>query len=111
MNPLARSTIARRIKSSAERTISRKTRLSLASFAMFLAAATVVGSGDVARAQANYPSGPVTIVVTVAAGGGADFTARLIAPELAKRLGQPVLVENRPGADSIVGMSYVSKAA
>jgi tripartite-type tricarboxylate transporter receptor subunit TctC len=59
-----------------------------------------------ARAQ-NYPSRPVRIIVTVAAGGGADITARLIAQWLSERLGQQFIVENRSGGSGNIGTEAV----
>lgn len=61
-------------------------------------------------AQERLPSGPVTLVVGAAAGGGIDITARLLAQRLATRLGQPVVVENRPGAGSRIANEYVARA-
>jgi tripartite-type tricarboxylate transporter receptor subunit TctC len=61
----------------------------------------------VASAQ-EFPTRPVTIVDTFAAGGNTDFQARLMAPELARLLGQPVIVENRPGASGIVALEYIT---
>ena len=62
-----------------------------------------------ARAQ-NYPSRPVRIIVTVAAGGGADITARLIAQWLSERLGQQFIVENRSGGSGNIGTEAVVRA-
>lgn len=59
---------------------------------------------------ADYPSKPVTIVVGYSAGGGVDTIARMVAEKLPQRIGQPVIVENRPGVASIVGATYVAKA-
>ncbi len=59
---------------------------------------------------ADYPTRPVTIVVGYSAGGGVDTIARIVAEKLPQRIGQPVVVENRPGVASIVGATYVSKA-
>lgn len=58
-----------------------------------------------------YPSKPITIVVAYPAGGDTDALARLFAEKLSARVGQPVLVDNRPGASGIIGSAYVSKAA
>ena len=58
----------------------------------------------------NFPGKPIRIVVGYAAGGGNDIVLRLIAPKMAEGLGQPVIVENKPGAQSIVAAEYVAKA-
>ena len=75
--------------------------------AVALLATTVAGS---AMAQA-YPSKPITIVVAYPAGGDTDAMARLYADKLSQRLGQPVLVENRPGASGTIGTVHVAKSA
>lgn len=64
-----------------------------------------------AAAQAAYPNKPLHIVVQYAAGGSSDALARVLADGLAKRLGQPVVVENRSGAGGIIGTDYVAKSA
>src|SRR5262245_12301841 len=69
------------------------------------AAALPIVSGS-ARAQA-YPSRPVRLLVGFPPGGGADTTARIIAPWLSERLGQPVVIENRPGASSTLAAQAV----
>jgi tripartite-type tricarboxylate transporter receptor subunit TctC len=58
----------------------------------------------------NYPVKPVRIVVPSSAGGGTDIIARVLAPELSKRLGQQVVVDNRPGAGTMIGMEMVARA-
>ena len=65
----------------------------------------------VARAQDTYPSRPIRIIVPTAPGGPSDLGSRLIAEELLKRWGRPVIVETRPGAGTIVGSEIVAKAS
>ena len=61
-------------------------------------------------AAADYPTRPITIVVGYAAGGGVDTMARIVAEKMPALLGQPVVVENRPGAGAIIGATHVAKA-
>ena len=62
-------------------------------------------------AAAQYPDRPLRLVVPQAAGSATDNLARLLSPELAKRLGQQVVVDNRPGGALTVGIDAVAKAA
>ena len=73
-------------------------------------AATLPAVPHIARAQA-YPSRPVRLIVGFAAGGGNDIVARLIGQWLSERLGQPFVVENRPGAGSNIATQAVVNAA
>ena len=61
-------------------------------------------------AQDAWPSKPIKIIVPVAPGGNVDIVARTLAKELTKGLGQPVLVENRPSASSLLGTQLVAKS-
>lgn len=62
-------------------------------------------------AAQSWPSRPITLVVPFGAGGNVDALARIIAPGLSSRLGQPVVVENVPGAGGILGVERVARAA
>jgi tripartite-type tricarboxylate transporter receptor subunit TctC len=75
----------------------------LSLFVAFLLSASVF-------AQA-YPSKPIRYIVPFPPGGSSDLIARAIAPVMAERLGQPIIVENRPGAGGMLGVDVVAKAA
>jgi len=62
-------------------------------------------------AAQDYPNKPIRIVVGYSAGGGNDIIVRVMLPELTKGLGQPVIVENKPGAQSIIAADLVAKSA
>ncbi len=64
----------------------------------------------VAQAQAAYPNRPVTLIVPYPAGGANDAVGRLIGQKLAETLGQPVVVDNRPGAGTTIGTALAAKA-
>src|SRR5438128_1142133 len=76
---------------------------------MAAGAAALPAVSRIARAQA-YPTRPVRVIVPFAAGGGTDVTARLMGQWLSERLGQPFVVENRPGAGSNIGTEVVVNA-
>jgi tripartite-type tricarboxylate transporter receptor subunit TctC len=78
-----------------------------------LAAALVAGTTFIAcgAGAQTYPTKPITIVVAYPAGGDTDAVARLFGEKLTKRLGQPVIIDNRPGASGMIGSAYVSKAS
>jgi tripartite-type tricarboxylate transporter receptor subunit TctC len=63
----------------------------------------------VAQAQ-NYPSKPVRLIVPFAAGGSTDVIARILAPKLSEVWGQQVLVDNRPGGNTVIGTDIVAKS-
>ncbi|MGO4917315.1 Bug family tripartite tricarboxylate transporter substrate binding protein [Pseudogemmobacter sp. W21_MBD1_M6] len=78
---------------------------------IIVAALGAVLSTTAAFAQDNYPSGPVTIIVPYGTGGSTDVTARPLAIELEKIWGQPVVIENKPGAGSMIGTTEMTQAA
>ena len=63
-----------------------------------------------ALAQAAWPSRPLRVVVPFPPGGTTDFVTRLVCVEVAKSLGQPIVVENRPGAGTVIGVDNVAKS-
>ncbi|WP_213958962.1 MULTISPECIES: tripartite tricarboxylate transporter substrate binding protein [unclassified Variovorax] len=76
-----------------------------------VAAALFLSLGASARAADEFPAKPIRFIVPYQAGGSTDIFARVVAEALAKRLGQPVMVENRTGAGGIIGTDYVAKSA
>jgi tripartite-type tricarboxylate transporter receptor subunit TctC len=79
------------------------------SFAIVLVAALLCAIASTARA--DYPDHAVKAIVPFPAGGGTDVFARVISQQLAQRLGQPVVVENKGGADGNIGMDIAAKSA
>jgi tripartite-type tricarboxylate transporter receptor subunit TctC len=88
------------------RTISKC--LSTLALAAILAASAALATST-ARAD-DYPSRPIKLIVPYAAGGGADSVARIVAKRVSETIGQPIIIENRGGAGSIIGTEVVQKA-
>ena len=80
----------------------------ISKFFLWAASIALVSSAPCAQ---NFPERAIRLVVGYAPGGTTDFAARILAPELAAALGQPVVVDNRPGAGSIIGTEIVAKAS
>ena len=78
-------------------------------FCTALLTSAVVAFSLAAAAQENYPGKPIRIVIGYSAGGGNDIIVRVMTPELSKGLGQPVIVDNKPGAQSIIAAEHVAK--
>jgi len=78
---------------------------------LYALASSLLAIGAGAASAQAWPVKPITMVVTYPAGGGADTMARLIAPKLGEALGQPIVIENKPGASGQIGAAAVAKAA
>ena len=72
-----------------------------------IAAAAVLSTG---AAVAAYPDKPIKVVVPFTPGGGTDIVARSLGAAMAKEIGQPVIIENKPGAGTIIGTDAVAKS-
>jgi tripartite-type tricarboxylate transporter receptor subunit TctC len=79
--------------------------------ALWLWAALAITEASCAAQPAEYPSRAVRIIVPFPPSGGTDIVARLLAQQLAERLGQPFVIDNRPGAASTIGAQIAAKAA
>lgn len=88
--------------------MSKNSSISLVRRALLLACASTAMSG--AWAQQDYPSRPIKLVVPFPPGGSVDAVARTLAPQLQRQLGQAVVIENRPGANSVLGAQTVKRA-
>ena len=76
--------------------------------AAMLATALAIGA-QTARAD-TYPDHPIRLVVPYAAGGAVDIVARSVGQRMSQQLKQPIIVDNRPGASTNIGMDFVAKA-
>lgn len=83
------------------------TRRRLLSFGLLLSA---LGSLTGIAHAADFPERPITLVAPFPAGGAADVLARLLGKSLQEQLGQPVIIENKPGAGTAIGAAYVANA-
>jgi tripartite-type tricarboxylate transporter receptor subunit TctC len=76
----------------------------------WLALSLVLGVAGAAHAQDNYPSRPVTLIVPYAAGGSMDLVSRIVSEGLAAKLGQSVVVDDKPGGNGVIGIREMLKA-
>lgn len=83
--------------------------LSRTAILAFLISGNMVASTAIAWSEL-YPSRPIQVIVPFPAGGGVDTIARIFQPKLQEFLGQPLIIDNRPGASAIIGTNFVSKA-
>src|SRR5678816_4156877 len=87
--------------------LSKQTGLALAALGVL---AAFTAQAQTKQVQTSYPDRPIRIIVPLAPGGGSDYTARNLGLRLADRVGQAVVVDNRPAASGIVGIEMVAKA-
>src|SRR6202023_3426315 len=78
---------------------------------MFAVTLLSVGLAPAALAADDFPPRPGTTIVASTAGGGTDIVSRIVGEQLSKQLGQPFVVDNRPGAGSVTATEYAAKAA
>ena len=78
--------------------------------ATLLAGSAATLAAPAVRAQTSWPNKPIRMIVPYTPGGFTDVTARLISQKLQERLGQPVTIDNKPGANSIIGVDLIAKA-
>jgi tripartite-type tricarboxylate transporter receptor subunit TctC len=74
-------------------------------------AAIIPNCADDGLAAESYPARPIRLIVTFPPGGSSDLMARTVQPQLEKRLGQPLIIDNRPGAGGAIGVDAIAKAA
>jgi tripartite-type tricarboxylate transporter receptor subunit TctC len=86
-----------------------KTKLRNLAFGAALALASVTGS-SAAQAQ-DYPTKPITVIIPFAGGSASDVVSRIMLEKMSKSLGQPIIIENRPGAGGNTGTAIAAKAA
>jgi tripartite-type tricarboxylate transporter receptor subunit TctC len=78
---------------------------------LVVACGLALALAQAAAAEQGYPDRPIRLVVGFTPGGAADYVGRIVGDSLARVLGQPVIIENKPGAGSSIAADYVSKAA
>lgn len=94
--------------------ISKSRRAALATLGNSTVAAvcaTALLAGAPALAQSGYPAKPIRFIVPYPPGGGTDIVARLVAARMSQSMGQQVIVENKPGASTVIGTDLVAKSA
>src|SRR5437868_9400760 len=86
-------------------------KLSRRRFVHLISGATTLSAASRIASAQTYPSRPVTVIVFVPAGGTPDIIARLVGQALAQRLGQSVVIDNRPGGGGNLALQAVARAA
>lgn len=87
-----------------------KRRLFFKSFLLPALTCLIGSSAMASETLADYPSKPIKIIVPFSPGGGTSNAARLVGEKIAEKLGQPVIIENKPGGNTVIGASQVAKS-
>lgn len=88
----------------------KNTRSTIAGISFAVVAGVAAFTAAPGAAHAAYPEKPITLVVPFPAGSGTDSVGRIFAEELSKELGQPIVVENKPGANATIAANYVARS-
>src|SRR5689334_12634668 len=76
-----------------------------------LIAAGVIAGSPLAHAQETYPNRPIRLLIPMSAGGSSDILMRTLSPRMADSLGQQIVIDNRPGANGVIGEEMVARSA
>src|SRR5690625_3702910 len=87
-----------------------KKRLVKLAVRAILGISAFAATAHAADSTENYPERPITVVVPYTPGGSVDTVARLVTAEMQKVLGQPIVIENKPGASGVIGATQVARA-
>ena len=82
----------------------------LCTWVIAMGCALLASAGASSQAQSPWPARPIVYVVPFAVGGNTDTLARLLSQKLAVALGQPIVIENKPGAGGNIGSDFVAKS-
>lgn len=85
-------------------------KLAVAAIGLALGLGATAAYAQTAASATNFPDRPITIVVPYTPGGSVDTVARIVSAQLQKALGQPIVIDNRPGASGMIGASHVARS-
>jgi tripartite-type tricarboxylate transporter receptor subunit TctC len=91
-------------------TPTNKTNLGIICYALLAGFSSLLINFAQAQPVENYPNRPITILIPMAAGGTTDSLARIITPSLTEKLGQPIVIDNKPGANGVIGEEQFARA-
>ena len=91
-------------------TPTNKTNLGIICYALLAGFSSLLINFAQAQPVENYPNRPITILIPMAAGGTSDSLARIITPSLTEKLGQPIVIDNKPGANGVIGEEQFARA-